>query len=216
MLLARKIGIKNGISILEIGSGAGREALWFATFGVTFVSLEIDFESCISIRKRLKRARRRNADITVIRADAQHLPLKDDLFDAVFCKAFLHHISKPFQSILEMYRVSKENGIVAAIDEPNALNPLWHVARFLVHHLHLKSDFLGAPEFLGQATSFHKWQLKEYFEKANFQSIEDKPVWLPYITYSKLYFKIWVLLERLMEKILIPYVFGQLFILGRK
>ena len=222
MLLAREIGLKKGMQVLEIGSGAGREALWFASSGVNCVALEINSKLCMTIKERLKRAKLWNVNAIGIRADGQNLPFRDATFDAVVCKALLHHVPNPLQSIIEMHRVAKKNGVVAAIDEPNALNPFRHIARFLVLYLHFRAYFARASEFLDEGTKldmshrFYRWQLQEYFEQAHFQSVKSECIWLPYVTFSRVFFKIWLLLERLVERTFIPYAFGQLFIIGGK
>jgi len=46
LLPTHEIGLKKGMQVLEIGSGAGREALWLASSGVNCVALEINSELC--------------------------------------------------------------------------------------------------------------------------------------------------------------------------
>lgn len=209
--------------MLEIGSGVGIEAFWFACFGVNCGALEINSNLCRTIKERLKRAKLWDVNTFVIRADAQNLPFQDTTFDAVVCKAVLHHVLNPFKAIIEMHRVVKKNCVVAAIDEANAINPFLHIARSLVLYLHFRVYFLAAFEFLDKganqrkfARPFYGWQLLEYFKGAHFKYVKTRSIWLPYATYSRLYFKIWLLLERLVERTFIPYTFGQLYIMGRR
>jgi len=223
VLLAQEIGLEKGMLVLEIGSGGGSDALWFASPGVDFVALDVSFDLCIAIKERFKRAKSWHLNIFVVRADGQHLPFQDSTFDVIFCKAVLHHLRNPRHAIVEMHRTVKKNGVVAAIDEPNALNPLWHIARFLVLHLNSRAYFLSANEFLYEGTNrrkfvlpLYRWQLEQYFKQAPFQFVRTEHIWLPYVTYNRAYFKVWLLLERLVEKSFIPYVFGQLFTVSRK
>jgi len=77
--------------------------------------------------------------------------MQDNTFDVVVCKAFLHHVPNPPQSIIEMHRVVKKNGVVAAFDEPNALNPFRQIARFLVLCLHFRRKKYASMSFLMKA-----------------------------------------------------------------
>ena len=93
-------------------------------FWVNILSLELNSNCCISIKERLKRAKLWNRNADIIRADAQNLPFQNAVFDAIICKAVLHHVLTLRQTIDEMYRAVKKNDLVAAINEPNKLNPL--------------------------------------------------------------------------------------------
>jgi SAM-dependent methyltransferase len=60
--------------------------------------------------------------VSFIVGDAEHLPLRNDIFDIVFCKDLLHHVSNSVYAALEMRRVAKKNGNVVAL-EANGFNP---------------------------------------------------------------------------------------------
>jgi ubiquinone/menaquinone biosynthesis C-methylase UbiE len=47
-----------------------------------------------------------------VKADAQHLPFKDDAFEEVFCSHVLEHVENPTKALLELIRVSKSKVIV--------------------------------------------------------------------------------------------------------
>ena len=208
--------------VLEIGSGMGWLALWAASFGVNIVALEINLKSCMAIKEKLIRAKLWNRNAYIIRADGQNLPFRDEVFDVLFCKAVLHHLPNIGQSIIEIHRVVEKNGLVAAVDEPNGLNPLWHIANFLTKRFHFRAYFLQSGEFVGRIEygpairPFYRWQLEDYFKKGHFKLVKSRCIWLPYSTYSKAYFKIWLLLENVVERTFIPHVFGQLCIVVKK
>lgn len=221
-LLTHEIELNRRKLVLEIGSGQGRNALWFASSGVSIVALEINSKYCMMSKERSKKEKLGNCSPDIIRADAQNLPFQDAVFDVILCKAVLHHILNLRQLVTEMHKVVKKNGLVAAIDEPNALNPLWHIVRFLACRLHIRAYFLRSNEFLEKSgyehfpMPFYRWQLEEYFWQGDFKIVKSESIWLPYVTYSKLFFKLWFLLERVVERTFIPYVFGQLFIVAKK
>lgn len=133
--------------VLEIGSGWGRDALWFASCGFNIIALEIDGKYCRAAKENFKIGRFWNKNAVVVRANGQNLPFKEDLFDLIFCKAVLHHVPNVAQMIIEMHRVLKRKGVVMAVCEPNKLNPLWHLAKFLTRSLHSKSYILAPDEF---------------------------------------------------------------------
>ncbi len=47
-------------------------------------------------------------------ADAHHIPLPDDSFDAVIIQAVLEHVLEPITVVSEIYRVLKQDGIIYA------------------------------------------------------------------------------------------------------
>ena len=217
-----EIGFNRKSFVLEIGSGAGRQALWFASSGVNIMALEINLKSCMDIKEKLVRAKLWNRNAYIIRADGQNLPFRDKTFDVIICKAVIHHVPNIRQLIIEIHRVAKKNGLVTAVDEPNGLNPLWHIANFLTKRFHFRAYFLQSDEFVGRIEygpvimPFYRWQLEEYFRQGHFKLVKSASIWLPYVTYSKVYFKIWMLFEKVVERTFIPHVFGQLFIIVKK
>lgn len=209
--------INNFKLILEIGSGLGMDACWFSHLSKSFIAIEIDSEYCKIIKNKFKLEQISNA--IIINGDGQFLPFRNDIFDTVFCRAVLHHVIDPYKMVSEMFRVNNKNGISLAIDEPNKLNPFWHIAKFLVKFLYLRIYFLKPKEFLEDRnilTNFYSWELANLFKKAKYKYIKIIDLWLPYVTYNKYYFKIWLLLEKLLEKSLISKIFGQLYIIGIK
>ena len=229
---AQKVGLKRGLRFLEVGSGSGRDLLWYSSFGVHCTAVEISSESCVRI-KELFRQENLSKVIVVVRGDAENLPFRDDIFDAVLCKAVLHHLHNPIRAVSEMHRVVKRHGKVAAIDEPNALNPFWHITKFIIQFLHIESFLFSAYRWIKRGHGrgaredfdicFSPSELGDYFRKANFRNVEIGKLWLPYVIYvnphddySKMLFGIWLLLEKAIEKTPIPYAFGQLFVLGIK
>lgn len=208
------------MKILEIGAGGGNEALWLTRSGACCTCVEINPKSCVALNRKLKKAGLQDT-CSIVRADAQNLPFRRDLFDVVFCKAVLHHLKNPLSAIMEMTATAKKNGKVVAICEPNASNPLWHLAKFLVSRLHIESTLFYAFEFTDHnIRSFYPWELRELFRKANLGCIKSKSIWLPYSHLLQFcpptVFNIWLAFEKIAEITPISYVFGQLIVVSKK
>jgi ubiquinone/menaquinone biosynthesis C-methylase UbiE len=52
-----------------------------------------------------------------VQADGEHLPFADGAFDLVYCVAALHHALDLGRMVSELARVTRRNGIVAALNE---------------------------------------------------------------------------------------------------
>jgi hypothetical protein len=98
---------------LTVGDGyCGREAGYIKSFGHKVHASDI--ETCL-----IELAKTKNLIDEYSCQDMNSLSFEDNTFDYVLCKESLHHLSKPYQGIYEMMRVSKK-GII--IIEPNGDN----------------------------------------------------------------------------------------------
>ncbi|MCA1832335.1 MAG: class I SAM-dependent methyltransferase [Actinomycetota bacterium] len=104
--------LKDGDSVLEVGTGTGLHARWLLdNVKVSYVGLDASFEM-------LEQARSRIPESPLLAADATFLPFPDGSLDAVFCSGALHHMDKPWLVLKEMARVTRSGGHVAVM-EPN-------------------------------------------------------------------------------------------------
>lgn len=87
-------------NLLDIGAEAGR----FSSIpkGTAAITVGIDIDSY-----GLKRLRFKNKHVCVIQADARKIPLKDEVFDAVFMIEVLDYISDAKKTLNECNRVLK-------------------------------------------------------------------------------------------------------------
>jgi ubiquinone/menaquinone biosynthesis C-methylase UbiE len=92
--------------VLEIGSGAGREALELVQMGYTYYGIDTSQEL-------LKIARKANAESHFFHASPYQLPFENDSFDAFFSWALLPHVPKHriTQTLQELFRVLKPDGV---------------------------------------------------------------------------------------------------------
>jgi ubiquinone/menaquinone biosynthesis C-methylase UbiE len=93
-------------SVLDVGCGTGRFPVIISNItGSDMCALDPSMEM-------LKRAtsKDRSKRILWIRAEGQHLPFKDSLFDCVYMTAALHHIEDKEKAIREVYRALRRDG----------------------------------------------------------------------------------------------------------
>ena len=87
--------------VLEVAIGTGRN-LPFYPRGIQLTG--IDFSPAMLALAR-DRAAELGIDVTLLEADAQHLPFADNRFDTVVCTLALSSIPDPAAALNEMYRV---------------------------------------------------------------------------------------------------------------
>jgi ubiquinone/menaquinone biosynthesis C-methylase UbiE len=92
--------------VLEVAIGSGRN-LPFYPRGIQLTG--IDFSPAM-LQIARGRAAELGVDITLIEADAQHLPFADHRFDTVVCTLALSSIPDPGAAINEMHRVLRAGG----------------------------------------------------------------------------------------------------------
>lgn len=86
--------------VIDIGAEAGRFSLLASNGEVTVIGIDIDLCS-------LRRLKKKNKDVTVIQADARKIPLKNDVFDAVFMIEVLDYIPETAVALGECRRILK-------------------------------------------------------------------------------------------------------------
>jgi ubiquinone/menaquinone biosynthesis C-methylase UbiE len=117
---AEIIGLKKGEFVLDVGCGQGR---FLRPFNLQARAVGIDFTS-----EMLEKAR--TSEALLIRADAEHLPIKDEVFD-VGHSAGLLGVFRSKKIIAEMARVTKNGGRIF-ISFPAASSLSGVVARIFI------------------------------------------------------------------------------------
>jgi ubiquinone/menaquinone biosynthesis C-methylase UbiE len=87
--------------VVEVAIGTGRN-LPFYPRGIQLTGIDFSLAMLALARDR---AAELGIDVTLLEADAQHLPFVDDRFDTVVCTLALSSIADPAAAISEMYRV---------------------------------------------------------------------------------------------------------------
>lgn len=115
--LIKRSGIKNGMTIMELGCGAGTYTIDAARViggsGILY-AIDIQQEMINKLENKLKKPE--NKDINNIEtkmASAYELPFKNNFFDLVYMVTVLPEIPDKQKALKEIYRVLKNDGILA-------------------------------------------------------------------------------------------------------
>jgi len=120
------LGDVRGLSLLDLGSGCGEAAVYFAKRGahVTAVDLSSDM---LDLVQRVAKAH--GVSLATAQMSADELKFPDATFDVVYAANLLHHVDIP-KCLDEIHRVLKPGGRVVSWD-PIKHNPLIKVYRRL-------------------------------------------------------------------------------------
>ena len=89
-------------TFMDVGAEAGRFSLMTTSTGTMTIGIDIDSYG-------LKRLKLKNKNANVIQADARKIPLKDEVFDAVFMIEVLDYIPEVEEALRECNRTLKSN-----------------------------------------------------------------------------------------------------------
>jgi SAM-dependent methyltransferase len=93
--------------LLDVGCGNGFVTLLYARRGARVVAIDVTQTALCLTRQRLKFA---GVDAKLVRADAEQLPFRAEVFDTVSAFGVLHHTSDMAASFSEVQRVLKRRG----------------------------------------------------------------------------------------------------------
>lgn len=106
--------VKNKL-ILDCGCGTGRFLEFFTKKGSRIIGVDIS-------ENMLKIAKGKIPNVNLSRADIFFLPFKDSTFDVIICSQVLTHLHNYKETLLQMRRVLKDEGVII-IDIRNILFP---------------------------------------------------------------------------------------------
>jgi SAM-dependent methyltransferase len=210
------IGLRPRQRLLEIGSGCGTEAIWFAMCGAEVTSIDVNFE-------RLQVAMARKAYIESVTGMELNLTFQlcsvfdhrvKEPYDLIWMEQTFHHI-EPRSQVYEVISRLLAPGCHVVISEANAWNPLIQIALFwrrgintVVH----KEGPLGQQILYGNERIILPFMLKRGFDREGVEALSTRFFrTLPNIRgASSLWF-----LERLLPSFAAP-VFTHFNYVGRK
>jgi ubiquinone/menaquinone biosynthesis C-methylase UbiE len=130
-----------GMSVLDLGCGAGHTALALASASASVTAVDVTPEM-LEVAKAL--AHERGATNVAFReADATALPFDNLSFDLVTSRYSAHHYSDPAQALLEVSRVLKPGGRFLLVDtvapEEPALDTFFNAVELLRDASHVRN-----------------------------------------------------------------------------
>jgi len=107
------LDIKNGDKVIEISVGTGRN-IKYLNPDAEFYGIDISMGMLVQCQKKMKRLKR---EITLIQAEAENLPIRNESFDVVFSVGGFNFFNDPGQAVREMLRIAKNGTKLLITDE---------------------------------------------------------------------------------------------------
>lgn len=138
--------IRNGMRVLDVGSGAGAlTAELTRRLGAASVCAVEPSDSLGAA------ARERCPGVEIKQAKAEQIPYPDAAFDAALAQLVVHFMTDPVAGLREMARVTRPGGVIGACVWDHAggrgpLTTLWNAVRDLDPSAQDESDLVGVRE----------------------------------------------------------------------
>jgi ubiquinone/menaquinone biosynthesis C-methylase UbiE len=129
--ILERIGSLRGLKLLDVGTGLGESAVYFAMQGAQVTAADL---SAGMIERALELAKFHGTKIEGVVCPAEKLAVGDSQFDIVYVGNTLHHATDKRAVFAEMRRVLKPGGRFFSID-PLAYNPVISVYRRMATHV---------------------------------------------------------------------------------
>ncbi|MDK2463810.1 MAG: class I SAM-dependent methyltransferase [Candidatus Korarchaeota archaeon] len=133
---------------VDVGAGYGLSAELIADRVGHLILVEVDREMASSARRRLEDM----PNVSVLRADARMLPLRDEVADFVIFFDSLHHIRGPMRALREAVRILKIGGVLGVYDFDDSRFPT-RILRGVERMMGLHSTFLPLDHLVEGLTS---------------------------------------------------------------
>ncbi len=161
----RAVVSPEGKSILEVGSGTGRDSLPLAADGARVYQLDYSYHAL-----RLMEQTSGELPVTLIGGDTFSLPFRDDSFDIVFHQGLLEHFRSEDAAAMvsEQVRVMKPGGYML-IDVPQR----FHFYTVVKHVLILFNAW-----FAGWERSFSHAELRSLMRSYGLEPVYSYGVWM--------------------------------------
>lgn len=141
--------LPQGASVLDIGSGGGRDSRYFLQHGMKVTG--IDFSE-----KMIHNAKEKAPEIEYIHMDFESITFPENYFDGVWANASLHHIPKShIEMVLKsIYKILKKDAVLFIIIKHGTFDGLREMDKFgkkVVRHFsfYLPEEFIRLLESVG-------------------------------------------------------------------
>jgi ubiquinone/menaquinone biosynthesis C-methylase UbiE len=112
------LGLRPGMKIVDVGCGTGdftRHLAGLIPDECTIIGVDISSANIKAAKKQTKKEGMTDR-ITFRKGDAYSIPVEEDWADLVSCRYLLMHLPDPMTAVLEMRRVARKDGTVAAFE----------------------------------------------------------------------------------------------------
>jgi ubiquinone/menaquinone biosynthesis C-methylase UbiE len=125
-LLFKHLPLRPGLNILDLACGTGFPLFELAqVFGTSSHVTGIDIWGEAIERARVKQNVYRLANVTILEADAEHLPFGESEFDLIISHLGINNFAAPAAVLAECRRVAKPRGVLVL-----TTNPTGHMREF--------------------------------------------------------------------------------------
>ena len=111
------LNVKNGDKVIEISIGTGRN-IKYLNSAADYFGVDISLGMLKKCERNMKKLHR---EITLIQAEAESVPLKDESFDVVFSAGGFNFFNDPGKAVSEMLRIAKSGVKILITDETEKL-----------------------------------------------------------------------------------------------
>ncbi len=143
-----------GLRVLEVGAGTGRDSIKLSENNANVTVLDYADNALLGVRQALKHS---ESALNLVSGDGLILPFDDESFDIVFHQGLLEHFHDPQLLLRENIRVLKKGGYLL-VDVPQK----FHVYTLIKHVLIIFDKW-----FAGWETEFSIGALRKLFKKNN-------------------------------------------------
>ena len=147
-----------GLKVLEVGAGTGRDSAELARLGADVYVLDFA-ENSLKIVDGLRVREHLEDNLNLVRGDAFRAPFPDCTFDLVFHQGLAEHFTNPLPLIEENFRILKHGGSLLC-DVPQTVHPYT-----VIKHILIAMD----KWFAGWETQFTMRGLKRLMTAAGFE-----------------------------------------------
>lgn len=148
----------DGLKVLEVGAGSGRDSAELARLGADVYVLDFA-ENSLKIVDAIRARENLYENLRLIRGDAFNAPFPDNTFDLVFHQGLAEHFNDPLPLIKENFRILRHGGSCLC-DVPQTVHPYT-----IIKHILIAMD----KWFAGWETQFTMPQLKKLMKDAGFE-----------------------------------------------